>query len=252
MIKVNEFAFIGYPTTDKPRAQAFYEDLLGVQPSMNMDIDDGHYWIEYEVGANTIGLSNYWKPSGAPQMGPIAGLEVENFDATIARLKAKGVTFTEEVVSSSVCRMSCALDPDGNGIWIHKRNPDRGAYTGPDIPFISYPATERKRADDFYAGIFGLVRPHKDYEAEGDFWSEYDVGTGTLALCNGWKPSSEPSMGPAMAFEVENFETAVAELKAKGIPFPMEPMETQVCFMGVVTDPDGNSLFIHKRKPGHG
>ena len=58
-------------------------------------------------------------------------------------------------------------------------------------------------------------------------------------------------MGPAIAFEVENFETAVAELKAAGVPFDMEPLETPVCYMAVVTDPDGNSLFIHQRKSGH-
>jgi catechol 2,3-dioxygenase-like lactoylglutathione lyase family enzyme len=249
MIKVNEFAFVGYPTTDKQRARDFYEGVLGLKPTMDMD-QDGNYWIEYEIGTSTLGISSYWKPAGAPQMGPVAALEVENFDETIAMLKGKGVRFAEEAVSN-VCRMSCALDPDGNGIWIHKRNPDRGAYAGPDIPFISYPVTDRQRARDFYEGIFGLTRPHADYEALDGFWSEYDVGTGTLALCNFWKPSSEPSMGPAMAFEVENFETAIAELKAKGVPFPMEPMETPVCHLCVVTDPDGNSLFIHKRKPGH-
>jgi hypothetical protein len=39
-------------------------------------------------------------------------------------------------------------------------------------------------------------------------------------------------MGPAIAFEVENFETAVAELKAAGVPFAMEPLETPVCVKG--------------------
>jgi len=31
----------------------------------------------------------------------------------------------------------------------------------------------------------------------------------------------------------------------------MDPLETPVCYIAVVTDPDGNSLFIHKRKAGH-
>ena len=31
----------------------------------------------------------------------------------------------------------------------------------------------------------------------------------------------------------------------------MEPFETPVCHMGLVPDPAGNMIIIHKRKPGH-
>jgi catechol 2,3-dioxygenase-like lactoylglutathione lyase family enzyme len=250
MIKVNEIAFVGYPATEKQRARDFYEGVLGLKPTMDMAMGE-NYWIEYDIGTSTLGVSNYWKPAAEPKMGPTAALEVDNFDETIALLKGKGVRFAEEG-ESSVCRMALALDPDGNSIWIHKRNPNRGAYSGPEIPFTCYPVTDRQRARDFYEGMLGLVRTQPDFEAPDGFWSEYNIGTGTLAVCSFWKPSAEPSMGPAIALEVDDFETAVAELKAKAVPFPMEPMETPVCHLCVVTDPDGNSLFIHKRKPGHG
>ena len=35
--------------------------------------------------------------------------------------------------------------------------------------------------------------------------SSVRIGAGTLAICSFWKPSAEPSMGPAIAFEVENW-----------------------------------------------
>jgi catechol 2,3-dioxygenase-like lactoylglutathione lyase family enzyme len=247
MIKVNEIAFVGYPTTDRQRARDFYEGVLGLKMTLDLDMGE-NYWIEYDIGTSTLGISNYWKPAAAPQMGPTAALEVENFDETIALMKSKGVRFAEEAVSS-VCSMSLALDPDGNSIWIHKRKPERGAYAGPEIPFICYPVKDRQRARDFYEGMLGLVRTQPDFEAPDGFWSEYNIGTGTLAVCSFWKPSAEPSMGPAIAFEVDDFETAVAELKAKAVPFTLEPMESPACHLCVVTDPDGNSLFIHKRKP---
>lgn len=119
-----------------------------------------------------------------------------------------------------------------------------------EIPFVCYPVTDKKRACDFYEGLFGLKIDH-GYVAPDGFWSEAGIGAGTLAICSFWKPSAEPFTGPAIAFEVENFETAVAELKAAGVPFAMEPLETSVCYLAVVTDPDGNSLFIHQRKSGH-
>ena len=203
MIKVNEIAFVGYPATDKARARAFYDDLLGVQPTMNMDTGD-HYWIEYEVGPATVGISNYWKPAAEPKMGPTAALEVENFDETVAKLKARGVPFVDGPFESSVCHMGMVTDPDGNSLWIHKRKPGRGEYKGPEIPFVCYPVTDRARACAFYEGLLGLKQASEHVAPDG-FWSEYEIGTETFAMCSYWKPATEPSMAPAIAFELEDF-----------------------------------------------
>ena len=53
-----------------------------------------------------------------------------------------------------------------------------------------------------------------------------------------------------MALEVENFDEAIASLKEAGVKFYWEPSETPVCHMCLISDPDGNSICIHKRKPG--
>ncbi len=37
----------------------------------------------------------------------------------------------------------------------------------------------------------------------------------------------------------------------EGIPFHFGPLETPVCHMAFVRDPDGNSLGIHSRKKNH-
>ena len=250
MIKVNEIAFVGYPTTDKPRARAFYEGVLGLKPTLDLDMGE-NYWIECDIGPETLGISNYWKPAAEPKMGPTAALEVENFDETVAKLKAAGVPLVDGPFDSSVCHMAMITDPDGNSLWIHKRKPGRGDFTGPEIPFVCYPVVDRPRARAFYEGMLGLKQTSEHIAPDG-FWSEYEIGHDTLAMCSYWKPAAEPSMAPAIAFEVENFETAVADLKAANVPFTLEPLESPGCFMCVVTDPDGNSLFIQKRKPGRG
>ena len=38
-----------------------------------------------------------------------------------------------------------------------------------------------------------------------------------------------------------------ADLAKKGVD-STEPFETQVCFISVVRDPDGNQLFLHESK----
>jgi predicted enzyme related to lactoylglutathione lyase len=77
---------------------------------------------------------------------------------------------------------------------------------------------------------------------------EYEIGNGTFGLgCYGqvWKPSSD---GTCLALEVENLEQAVAELKAKGVPFAMDIAESPVCQFSIISDPDGNRILIHKRR----
>ncbi len=119
-----------------------------------------------------------------------------------------------------------------------------------DIAFVCYPVTDRQPARDFYEGLLGLKESSSGEFPEG-FWAEYEFGSGTFAISNYWKPPAQPFTGPAVGFEVEDFPDAISRLKENNVPFPQEVMETPVCHLAVVTDPDGNSLFIHKRKPGH-
>lgn len=120
-IRVLEFAFTGYPVTDIVRARTFYEGVLGLKTGMIWD-EGGCSWIEYDLGGHTLAINNgakEWKPC---KDGPAIALEVEDFDATVAELKERGVTFTVEPLQSPVCRLAVILDPDGNSLAIHKRN----------------------------------------------------------------------------------------------------------------------------------
>ena len=87
-----------------------------------------------------------------------------------------------------------------------------------DIPFVAYPVTEKQRACDFYEGLLGLKQESGGNFPDG-FWLEYAVGSATLALSNYWKPAAEPSMGPCVGLEVEDFDGAVARLMEKACPF---------------------------------
>lgn len=120
-----------------------------------------------------------------------------------------------------------------------------------EIAFSCYPVTDMVRARKFYEGVLGLKVTHHAGEPGGMEWTEYDIANGTLAIgagAPGWKPTSE---GCSVGLEVEDFDAAIADLKAKGVKFHMEPFETPVCRMAFINDPDGNAICIHKRKPGH-
>lgn len=123
MIKVSEIAFFGYPVTDRARARAFYEKMLGKKPAMDIDITNG-FWMEFELPGGTLALSNLWEPSR--ERGGQIALEVENFPTAIDTLKKDGVPFALEALETPGCHLAVVTDPDGNGIVIHKRKPDRG------------------------------------------------------------------------------------------------------------------------------
>ena len=81
-MKIVEFAFVVYPSTDLARFRAFYEGVLGLTGTHFTERDD-QFWVEYEVGPHTLGIGNepFLKASGD---GPHLVLEVDDFDDTIA------------------------------------------------------------------------------------------------------------------------------------------------------------------------
>jgi predicted enzyme related to lactoylglutathione lyase len=111
------------------------------------------------------------------------------------------------------------------------------------IAFVGIPVTDMERARAFYEDVLGLK---SDPEMTGEMWTEYPIGSGTLAVaCLGerWKPSKE---GTSAALEVEDLEEAIARLEDRDVTF--EKVDSPVCRMAVIKDPDGNSLIIHKLK----
>jgi predicted enzyme related to lactoylglutathione lyase len=120
MIKINEVAFTSYPVTDRQRARDFYERILQLKLSMNLDLENG-FWIEYDISGATLALSNMWQV--APNAGPCIAFEVDDFPAAIAVLRAEGVKIQPEPFETPVCHIAIITDPDGNLITIHKRKP---------------------------------------------------------------------------------------------------------------------------------
>ena len=118
-----------------------------------------------------------------------------------------------------------------------------------EIAFTCYPVKNMARARAFYEGIIGL-KPATVHDSEQNSWTEYEIGGGAFSLgkMEGWLPSDN---GASLAFEVEDFDAAITTLRESGAKFKMEPFPTPVCQMAFLFDPEGNTVCIHKRNPGH-
>ena len=117
-----------------------------------------------------------------------------------------------------------------------------------EIGFVGIPVTDIERARGFYEGVLGLEETERFMEGR---WIEYGVGDNTIAIASigaDWVPSDQ---GTGVALEMEDFDEAIRELHAAGVKFVFDAMDSPVCHMAIVQDPDGNKVVIHKRKPGN-
>ena len=111
--------------------------------------------------------------------------------------------------------------------------------------FSCYAVTDMARTRKFYEGVLGLS-PSTVTDSEHGQWVEYEIGAGALSL--GSAPGFVPNPdGCSVGLEMEDFDAAIAELRKSEVKFRIEPMQTPVCRMAMVFDPDGNSVCIHKR-----
>jgi len=109
------------------------------------------------------------------------------------------------------------------------------------VDFVDVPTRDVERAIAFYRDVLEL--PQNPREP-----TEFEAGNVTLAL---WKPEDQgvefpTSAAHGIALRVEDVAAARAELEAKGVEFVGE-RDSGVCNMAFFTDPDGNSLILHRR-----
>jgi predicted enzyme related to lactoylglutathione lyase len=117
-------AFTMFGVEDGARARAFYETTLGLKRGSGAE---NGVWTEYDLpGGGCVALFKHPDPTHKQQRGSGSAsiaLEVEDLDALIPQLKAKGVTFKSEIILSPVCRMSMIEDSEGNNIMLHQLKP---------------------------------------------------------------------------------------------------------------------------------
>jgi predicted enzyme related to lactoylglutathione lyase len=114
------------------------------------------------------------------------------------------------------------------------------------VAFTMYPVTDMTRARAFYEDVLGLGRSSNGASSP---WVEFDLpGGGCLAITTVTPNQPSASAGGTIAFEVDDLPATVADLKARGAEFAMEDIDSPVCRMAIVKDPDGNAIILHKLK----
>jgi predicted enzyme related to lactoylglutathione lyase len=108
------------------------------------------------------------------------------------------------------------------------------------VDFITVPTRDVNRAMAFYTDVLGLSASEKSE-------AEVETPNVTLSFWNPQEQGEEFVNNPAgFALRVDDVEGAVEEVRSAGGEV-MGTVDTGVCHMGFVKDPDGNTVILHRR-----
>ena len=110
------------------------------------------------------------------------------------------------------------------------------------VAFTMYPVTDMQRAIAFYRDALGL----QPGELQSDFWYEFEAAGSTFGIGN-FEQVGKPGTAQSLALEVGDLAALRASLKEKGFE-STEPHQFPSCMISVVSDPDGNQVWLHQRK----
>ena len=114
------------------------------------------------------------------------------------------------------------------------------------VDFVSVPTQDLERAVTFYGETLGLER--SVYRPEHGF-AEFETGTVTLNVHD----PQQMGIGDFhanknhIALQVGDVPEARTALEGRGVAFMGDIVDTGVCHMAFLQDPDGNALMLHHR-----
>ena len=111
------------------------------------------------------------------------------------------------------------------------------------VAFTMYPVTDVPRAVAFYRDMLGM----KTTEVSMAYWQEFDIDGQTFGIGN-FEQVGTPGTAQSLALEIADLPAFRSELTSKGVE-STEPHDLQFCWISVVKDPDGNSIWLHQAKP---
>jgi predicted enzyme related to lactoylglutathione lyase len=114
-----------------------------------------------------------------------------------------------------------------------------------EIAFTAYPSQDVAALRAWYETNLGLTfgEPYKEEDVEQ--YNEAKVGSGYFSIMNHIWLQQPAGSGSGIAFEVDDLDQRLAELKAKGVEAD-EPYITPVCKLSTIRDAEGNKVLLHQ------
>jgi predicted enzyme related to lactoylglutathione lyase len=117
------------------------------------------------------------------------------------------------------------------------------------VDFVMYTARDMESLRRWYSELFGLA-PGSEWHRS---WSEFVTEPVALCLnCPGPEDKDAGRWGKngAIALAVEDIFAAERECRKRNITVVIPPLESSVCWMMLLADPEGHHLLLYQRKNG--
>ncbi len=116
---INKIAYLWVPTTDMNRAVEFYKNLLGFKLLFKRED-----WSEFNIGGQRLALCKVdsLHPS---RTSPGISFTAQPIEQVMQSLRAKGVTFIEELQVYPYGKLVHFQDPDGNVLGLYEPPPEK-------------------------------------------------------------------------------------------------------------------------------
>lgn len=113
-------AFPIYRTPNLERALGFYRDLLDGEVTYQFPPDGAPAFVSLTIGSSIVGIGEDAAAGDVPALGRVSlWVYVDDCDVAVERLRAAGVTITEEpTVQPWGETVAHVQDPDGNPVII--------------------------------------------------------------------------------------------------------------------------------------
>jgi catechol 2,3-dioxygenase-like lactoylglutathione lyase family enzyme len=113
------------------------------------------------------------------------------------------------------------------------------------VDFVTVSTRDFDAAVEFYGTVLGLPLTSRYGQKPG---AEFETGSLTIAVLESEAFGIEPrTNNHPIALQVDDVESARAELEARGVAFKADTLDSGVCHMAFFADPDGNALMLHHR-----
>jgi predicted enzyme related to lactoylglutathione lyase len=113
------------------------------------------------------------------------------------------------------------------------------------IAFTAYPSSDVAATRQWYEETLGLRFAGAYIEDGLEKYNEAHLGDGCFSLMSADWTKRAPGSAASVYFEVDDLETTVASLEAKGIKIE-DRFNGPVCSQASFCDPEGNRITIHE------
>jgi|SRR5579859_6667976 len=238
--------WVDLQTTDQAAAKSFYSAVFGWSYD-DQPMDAGAVYSIAKIGDASVAAIAPQSPelaaAGAPPMWNTY-LAVDSVDEAAAKVAPAGGTVAMEPFDvMDAGRMAFVMDPSGAAVafWQAGSHIGAGLVNEPGTVVWNELITDSPAAVTFYEQVLGLGTATA--EMDGDKYTMFQVGGKEVGGTTPPQMAGVPNHWHVY-FAVEDADATAAKIRELGGSVMVEPFDTPIGKMAVVTDPQGAAFSI--------